>query len=290
MKGYIYIPLLLVVLIALGFVLSGGFILSKRNSSATKSSELYKLVDKEADLSNPTLQLSALEFAPQSFPQVFCGGSGSYDIALVFDNSDSITTVSSYLKTTKDAMISFVDAFSGTSTQFSVTKFSTTAEIIQSFTYDMDEVKSAINSIDKDNSINGGLTNWQDGLTKTKETLDSPSNRPSVPDFVVFASDGEPNRIGEDGRITSLGDAVDKAVEVAGTIRENAEIFALGIGSGLNDSAGTNIQNLMKITGSTEDGLYRFRLSRIPPKHVILTDFDKLGADIAKVTVGICEP
>ncbi|MFA7676215.1 MAG: hypothetical protein WCY28_02280 [Candidatus Shapirobacteria bacterium] len=61
MRGYIYVPLLLSVLIVLGFVLSGGFILSKKSSSTTESNELYTLVDKEAISPHQTLQMLTLD-------------------------------------------------------------------------------------------------------------------------------------------------------------------------------------------------------------------------------------
>lgn len=297
MAGYIYVPLLLSVLIVLGFVLSGGLILSEETSPVGEITEKYTLVDKEASPSSQTLQLSTLDFVAQ-VPQVtqfFCENiDGEYDIALVIDNSNSITFTSLYLQTMKDVMISLVNSFSGTSTQFSVTRFSTTAEVVQPFTYDIDKVKSAINSIGKDNSIDGGSTNWQDGLSKTKETLDSALNRPSVPDFVVFASDGEPNRIGEDGRTTSVGDAVDKASLVADDIkRSKAKIFVLGIGGNLESGGGYLIQNLIKIAGSQpgyQSRLNFYKNGGSTGDYVILTDFNKLGADIAKVTVHICGP
>ncbi len=60
-RGYIYIPFLILILVAFSFVLSGGFILSKKSSSTTESAELYTLVDKEAVSPHQTLQLSTLD-------------------------------------------------------------------------------------------------------------------------------------------------------------------------------------------------------------------------------------
>ncbi len=60
-KGYIYVPLLLSILVLLGFVLSGGLILSKKSPTFDESMKTYTLVDKVVNPSNPTLQLSTLD-------------------------------------------------------------------------------------------------------------------------------------------------------------------------------------------------------------------------------------
>lgn len=60
-RGYIYIPFLILILVALGFVLSGGFILSKKSPTFDESMKTYTLVDKVVNPSNPTLQLSTLD-------------------------------------------------------------------------------------------------------------------------------------------------------------------------------------------------------------------------------------
>jgi Mg-chelatase subunit ChlD len=264
-RGYIYVNLLLVVLIALGFVLSGGFILSKRSSSTTESTELYKLVDKEANPSNPTLQLSTLDLTP-------CG-LGGLDIVLVIDNSGSISGQNienkDYLPDVKDALISFVDSFSGKSTLFSVTTFNNKADpIIPGFTDNLEEVKTKIGSI-----RGGGSTNWQDALIKAKESLGSTSNRPSNPDLVIFFSDGLPNTIVLNGTTKRFDDgaaeAIDPAVIVANEIKSRADgtsIIAYGIGSVVS-------QNLQKIS---ED--------------VVVTTFADFAADLAALTVASCGP
>lgn len=261
-KGYIYVNLLLVVLIALGFVLSGGFILSKRSSSTTKSAELYKLVEKEASSSSQTLQLSTLEFTPQ-----VCGG-GGYDIALVIDKSWSV--LENIDKMLQD-INSFVDSFSGKSTLFSVTKFSSSAEkLVSEFTDDFTMVKSKISSITSD-----GSTNWEDALVKAKETLDSSSNRPSFPDLVIFASDGEPNKS------NSPGDELQTAVAVADVIKKNgARIVTVGIVG----QDGINKEKLQAISGSTEG------IPGTISTDVILTNWTNLGTDLQSIITKICEP
>lgn len=275
MTGYVYVTLLLLVLIALGFVLSGGIILSDDSASTIEGTDRYTIADTGTLPSNPTLQLSTLDFVPQ-----VCGG-GGYDIALVIDVSGSITNAGPYLSQMKSAITSFVETFSGKSTKFSVTKFSDTAEIlISEFTGDLDIVKGKIVSLG-----GGGYTNWQDALVKAKETLDSPSNRPSNPDLVVFASDGVPNTIGSGNNTTRYGDgdkeAVDPAIIAANEIKSKAggvRIIAFGIGGGIVT------QNLQKISGSTPG------VDGVLDTDVISTNFNTLGTDLAKLTVGICGP
>ncbi len=282
MTGYIYINLLLVTLIALGFVLSGGFILSKKNYSNTKSTELYKLVDKGAVPSNPTLQLSTLGFIPCSL--------GGLDIALVIDRSASI--IDSELDQIKDALDSFVTSLSGGSNQFSLTTFHTLAtNNIDHFTSDSNETIRNIYSINitrGDDRQGNGATNWQDALNKTKDILSSSSNRSSNPDLVVFVSDGNPTMIGtkqevdSDGNLLNyLGEARSEeaflpALTVAETIKKDygATILALGIGDSLN------IDNLEKISGTIS--------GPVLPRYVISTDFDTLAADLAIFTENSC--
>lgn len=277
MRGYIYVNLLLVVLITLGFVLSGGSILSKKISSNTNNAELYKLVDKGADPSNPTLQLSTLDLTP-------CG-LGGLDIALVIDNSGSINGQNSenkdYLPEMKAALISFVESFSGKSTLFSVTTFNNTADpIIPAFTDNLEDVTTKIGSI-----RGGGSTNWQDALIKAKETLDSASNRPSNPDLIIFSSDGLPNTIGSGSNINRFTDgearAIDPAVIVADAIKSRASgtrIIAFGIGSEIVS------QNLQKIAGSIPG------VDGAEGVDVVTTTFANLAADLAAITVASCRP
>jgi len=61
MKGYVYVPFLLLILVAFGFVLSGGFILSEESSSTTESTDQYTLVEETGSSSNQTLQILTLK-------------------------------------------------------------------------------------------------------------------------------------------------------------------------------------------------------------------------------------
>ncbi len=261
MRGYIYVPLLLSIIVTLGFVLSGGLILSEESPPIGKITERYILVDKEASPPNQTLQLSTLEFTAQA-----CGS--GLDIALVIDKSGS---VSQNINQMLIDINSFVDSFSGKSTLFSVTKFSSTAEkIVPEFIDDLTMVKNKISSITID-----GATNWEDALIKAKETLDSSSNRLSNPDLVVFASDGNPNRS------NSPGTPIETAVTEANKIKAGGtRIITVGIGG----EAGISEQNLKAISGSTPG------VDGVIGTDVILTDFASLGADLQSIITNICEP
>ena len=261
MRGYVYIPLLISVLIAFGFVLSGGLILSKKSSSTVETNEQYTLVEAEPLPSHSTLQLSTLDFTATKV----CGLNG-FDIALVIDKSNSINP-------NRDKMVndlkSFVSSFSGSTTQFSVTKFSTTAEVIQGFTDNLDQVNNAIGLISLD-----GTTNWEDALTKAKGTL---PNRPSNPDLIIFASDGNPNTIIPDKYLNNgVIEALNRAITVADIIKSNgATILTLGIGSDIFR------ENLEKISGTTS--------GPVLDNYVILTDFNNLAANLAAIAGSTCE-
>ena len=270
MKGYIYIPLLLVVLIALGFVLSGGFVLSKRNFSTTKSTELHKLIDKEAAPSKSTLQLSTLEFVPCSL--------GGLDIALVIDRSSSID--SSELAQIKTEVKSFINTLSNTSTEFSITVFGTTASVIKEFTSKIDELTNALDSISTTNSqVNGpGATNWQDALIKAESTFPHRSNS----DLIIFISDGTPTKYHDtSGNLAGPGDhtdqpTIDAAVLVAERIKSKGiTILALGIGDNLV------IENLNLISGIGISGLSF-------STYTISTNFNTINTDLSVITATTC--
>jgi len=185
------------------------------------------------------------------------------DIALVLDVSGSINDTE--LGQMKTAFNGFVDAFRpATPTQFSVTEFSTTANVLQAFTDDATDVKAAIN-LANDN----GHTNWEDGLIKARGTFDP---RPANPDLVVFASDGLPNTIGNgpadnaapDGSIAAMNPAVTAANAVKA---DGTRIITLGIGDNLSTA------NLERISSADA---------------VITSDFSNLAASLAELANELC--
>lgn len=191
------------------------------------------------------------------------GQSCGLDIALVLDVSTSINDTE--LGQMRSAMQSFVTAFTGTPTEFSITKFATTGEVVSGFTDDLSQVSTTLGTVD-----GSGYTNWEDGLTKAQSTYDP---RPGVPNMVIFASDGNPNTIGNgpgdnaspDGSVA----AMNPAVTVANSLKtnQNAHILSLGIGDALSTS------NLEKISG---------------PGDVISSDFANLANDLAELAAQLC--
>lgn len=193
-----------------------------------------------------------------SLPNPSLGETCGLDIALVLDNSGSIDA--SELSSMKSAMNAFVTAFAGTPTQFSVTSFGTTATVEQAFTANTANVTAAINGITED----AGSTNWEDGLVKAQGTFDP---RPAKANLVVFASDGNPNRV-DNGTSVSEVIAVDQAVQVANTIKAGGtKVIALGIGNNLDTA------NLQAISSVSD---------------VITSDFATLAADLAELASELC--
>lgn len=186
------------------------------------------------------------------------GQSCGLDIALVIDNSTSID--SGELATMKTAMTAFTTAFAGTPTQFSVTRFATTGAVLQPFTTDFTAVNTAINGI----PVGGGYTNWEDGLLKAQGTFDPRTN----PNLVVFASDGNPNRV-DNGTDVNETQATNEAVVVANSIKTatGARIIALGIGNNLD------VANLQAVSSADA---------------VITSDFDTLAQTLADLAATLC--
>ncbi len=212
----------------------------------------------ESNEANNTCSDSVSVTLVQPSPNPVLGQSCGLDIALVIDNSTSID--SGELATMKTAMTAFTTAFAGTPTQFSVTRFATTGAVLQPFTTDFTAVNSAINGI----PVGGGYTNWEDGLLKAQGTFDPRTN----PNLVVFASDGNPNRV-DNGTDVSETQATNEAVLVANNIKTvtGARIIALGIG---NDLDTANLQAV-----SSADA-------------VITSDFAALAQTLADLAATLC--
>jgi uncharacterized repeat protein (TIGR01451 family) len=190
------------------------------------------------------------------------------DIALVLDNSTSID--SSELTQMKNAMTSFTNALSGTPTQFSVTHFATTATINQVFTSNITNVNSAINGI----PVGGGYTNWEDGFVKARSTLPNRSN----PDLIIFASDGNPNTIGNGPENNATeAQAVGAAQFIANAIKTGGtRILGIGIGTDLNSA------NMQAITGP------HVNTGNVLTSDLITTNFSDLATQLANFAKQTC--
>lgn len=189
------------------------------------------------------------------------------DIALVIDSSGSIS--STELTQMKAAYTSFLNAFlPATSTQFSVTDFDTNAAVVQSFTANLTQLTTAVNSPNS-----GGYTNWHDGLTKAQSTFDPRADKPNL---VIFASDGNPNTIiGGSGGGASEAEAVNAAVGVADALKTSGtRVVTLGIGDGLN------VDNLKAISGPN--------VGTSVSSDVITSNFSSLATDLANLAKTLC--
>lgn len=200
--------------------------------------------------------------ANPSLPQS-CG----LDIAIVIDNSTSIS--SSEMGQMKTAMTTFTNALAGTPTQFSVTRFASSASVIQPFTSNIANVNTAINGV----PVGGGYTNWQDGLTKAASTLPNRTN----PNLVLFASDGDPTASSAGPDDTSQPNVhLAPAVTVADSIKTGgSRILALGIGS-------PTVSRLQAISGPNVN------TGNVLTSDVITTDFSNLAAELATFARQTC--
>jgi uncharacterized repeat protein (TIGR01451 family) len=205
---------------------------------------------------------------PQAATNPILERSCGIDIALVLDSSGSID--STELGQMRTSFKGFVDSFlPDTPTQFSVTDFDTTARVIGDFSGDATEVKSFIDSpLIVGGQPHGGATNWEDGLIKAQSTFDP---RPTVPNLIIFASDGNPNKYnpnqgsGNGFVQAALNAAITKAnlIKTGGT-----RIITLGIG------ASTTPANLEAI--SSADAYYS------------ADNFSGLAETLQEITTSLC--
>ncbi|MDD9952911.1 MAG: PKD domain-containing protein [Candidatus Woesearchaeota archaeon] len=180
------------------------------------------------------------------------------DMVLIMDSSSSIDETE--LATMRTAFKGFVDAFiPNTPTQIAVVEFQNVANITQNYTGNPTLVKNAI-----DNTVIGQFTNWQDALVKAHSMYD---NRDTKPDLYVFASDGAPNRIGNDVRVQRPAALAAAVVEADAIKADGVRIVTLAIGDDIE------ISNLEAISS---------------PDAVITSDFDELASDLAVLSDELC--
>lgn len=192
------------------------------------------------------------------------------DIALVLDNSTSIDD--GEMTQMKTAVKSFTNALNGTPTEFSLTRFATSATVMEGFTSNVATINTAIDTI----PTGGGFTNWEDGLTKAQSTLPNRSN----PNLVIFATDGDPttsNTVG--GTDTGQPNAhLDPAIVAANSIKAGGtRVLALGIGLG-----GGSVDRLKAISGPNAD------TGNVLTSDVISSNFNTLAADLAAFAQQTC--
>ena len=239
--------------------------------STTAATNVFTATDTTDSLT--ITQTASVSFtALTSAPNPSLGGSCGLDVALVLDNSGS---VGSNLGTMKTSFKNFIDALSSTPTQFSVTYFNDTAHLEQVFSNNPVTIKAAIDNVPAAN----GSTNWQDGLLKAKLSFDP---RPSVPNLIVFSSDGDPNRyytnISDELNPTGYsgpGNGFDTnshnaAISLANTIKgSGTRIITLGIGGG------SNMQSRMVAISSTD-------------AYFNASNFDTLSTALNQIITSVC--
>lgn len=197
-------------------------------------------------------------------------GSCGLDIALVMDTSTSIDNTE--LGQMRTALKGFVDALTGTPSQFALVRFDDDAATTQTFTADADAVKTAIDATD-----GSGATNWEAGLTEAASNFDP---RPSKQNVVIFASDGNPTRTIANTSTTEEV-AVDAAVGVANGIKNGSltggnptRIITIGIGGGQGQAQVLDSANLIAI--SSADAYYE------------TANFSDLGSVLQSVADDLC--
>ncbi len=192
------------------------------------------------------------------------------DIALVLDSSGSIDSQTE-LPQMKSAFKDFVDAFlPNTPTEFSVSEFDTTNILpTLNFTNNISDIKDRI-----DAAQSGGSTNWEAGLSAAQGTF--VSGRADIQNLVIFASDGNPNKYGNNQGSGNGFDpaALDAAITVANNIKNsNTRIITLGIGNTTGQDA-LNPDNLKAISSS--DAYYG------------VADFASLAQTLEQLTTDLC--
>jgi Mg-chelatase subunit ChlD len=186
------------------------------------------------------------------------GASCGLDVALVVDSSGSIDDAE--LGLMKDAFGGFVDAFlPQTPTQMAVVEFDRVGRVLQDFTSDSGALKDALGLLESDRR-----TNWQDALLVARGLF---PNR-AVPDLIVFASDGRPNKVNGSKVFDRAAGLAAAVVEADAAKAAGARIIAIGIGDKLR------VDNLEAIASSSAD--------------VHTTDFEGLAQTLAELAIDPC--
>ena len=199
---------------------------------------------------------------------------------LVIDSSGSINATE--LAQMKTAMKAFVSAFlPETPTEIAIVEFDTNSAITHAFSTNETSLNNQI-----DAAVAGGNTNWDDALFDARSLL---PNRPSKPDLIVFASDGNPNvraghtdvGLGHAGAAVSVteADAMDWATDESDEAKtDGARILGIGIGSDLDAAT------MSAITGNVKS----------PPAPIdenvdlITTGFGTLATDLSTLAAALC--
>ena len=208
------------------------------------------------------------------------------DMVLVIDGSASISAAE--YGQMQAALVGFVEAFTGTPTEYALVEFATGAIVRRGFT---DDATAMISEINEPRVQPGGSsTNWDDGLFDARSLFPHRSN----PDLIVFASDGNPNRrgghtaLGHTAAIRSVNEsaAMEWAIQEANAAKgAEVRIVALGIGGGSGEAEALDLQNLIAISGpNVADAPGEITIGT----DVVLARIDTLADALAELALELC--
>ena len=155
------------------------------------------------------------------------GESGSADIVMVLDNSQSIVELE--LLDLKDAANAIVDAFDLAGSEdrmaMGLTRFSDASEGLVEMTVDPTQLHSGIDNLETWNADLPGGTNIMAGILGGVDQLSTGlEDRPEVSKVLIFITDGNDTN-DSDGKVEEIA----LFAETSG-----AEIFAIGVGSNVS--------------------------------------------------------
>ncbi len=194
------------------------------------------------------------------------------DIALLADISTSIDDTE--MGQMKTALSSFANAFTGTPTIFSLSKFGTIGSVLNNFERTPAQMVTDITALP--NRSGTQYTNWDDGLAMANGTF--ASGRADKPNLLIIATDGDPNKYGNPASSgTDEAGSLAAAITRANTIKTSGtRILVVGIGVG----GALSTSNLVAISGPNVDtGV---------TSDVITSNFATLSTDLAVLVENLC--
>lgn len=234
------------------------------------------------------------------------------DVLVVLDESGSIGSAGA-TDDVRDAFKAFTAALTNTASRIAVAEFSTVARLpsIGSFAPGdyitiTDATKPQLDAyVDGEYNPNG-RTNWEDALRMGIPNFASRPD-PAIPHLTVFITDGDPNTVIRDDRVTddeyatkvplatnetqntnNENFAADRAVRNANNLkRQGSHVLAIAVGSALQNQAALN--RLIEVSGpDVYDGSGDFDIStddifRVP-------DFAQLQDALREAAFQLCAP
>ncbi|MDD5110271.1 MAG: VWA domain-containing protein [Patescibacteria group bacterium] len=171
-----------------------------------------------------------------SLPGLGC--KGKIDLELVLDRSGSIGSDITLLKTAANAFVTTL-APSADGTHIGESSFADTGTLDQVLTGNETDVHTAINAL-----VSSGTTNLKEGIDLAAGDI-AANGRPTIPDYMVIITDGQPNQPPDDANARAVALASATAAKAAGI-----QIFVVGVGSQVNPT-------YLKTIASGDDHYYQ---------------------------------